>query len=377
MKNLLLPYAYDSTGNLVHIDNARKEDTYKCPECGKVLSLNISRIPEGQKYHRRNHFSHPKGSPDNKCTESFLHKLFKERAANCIREKITNGNEFIFAWQCNECSEYHQGNMLKKARIVCLEYDLGICRPDVALLDADGKVVIAIEVIVTHKPEPETIAYYNAHKIACLQINVSDFSDCENVEDKLMHPDSVNLCPVPICKICGQRMHMAKMTIVNANCWKCKEEMKIAMIVQNTNHFWRIYEPTDFTKEEIELANSHGANIQIKYSIQAKESYYANVCKRCNAFIGKLRVRDYYNYPHIKEIELFKCHKCIELKTFTKKETERKQGNEIDERIMNAGIKTCPECQCELVFKKGKNGYFYECGNYPNCKYTENIILGD
>ena len=34
MKKLLLPYAYDSTGNLVHIDNAHKGETYTCPECG-------------------------------------------------------------------------------------------------------------------------------------------------------------------------------------------------------------------------------------------------------------------------------------------------------------------------------------------------------
>ena len=99
MKKLLLPYAYDSTGNLVHIDNAHKGETYKCPKCDKVLSLNISKIPEGQKYHRRNHFSHPKGYPDNQCTESFLHKLFKKRAADCIQKKIYKGdNEFLFTW---------------------------------------------------------------------------------------------------------------------------------------------------------------------------------------------------------------------------------------------------------------------------------------
>ena len=311
MKNLLLPYAYDSTGNLVHIDNVRKEDTYKCPECGKVLSLNISRIPEGQKYHRRNHFSHPKGSPDNKCTESFLHKLFKERAANCIREKITNGNEFIFAWQCHECGEYHQGNMLKKARTVCLEYDLDICRPDVALLDADGKIVIAIEVIVTHKPEPETIAYYNAHKIACLQINVSDFSDCENVEEKLMHPDSVNLCPAPICKICGQRMHMAKMVIKSIPCSHCGKFMRIAMI--KSNFSWT-FDCTKFTKMDVELANKNGANIQIDLN---NSSYSSYVCKHCNNSVNEANYTySFYNFKPEKELLLgYRCY-CIEIKKY-------------------------------------------------------------
>ena len=80
MTKLLLPYAYDSNGNLVHIDNAQKGHKYTCPNCGAELLLKISKIPEGQKYHRRNHFAH-KGNSDNHCSESFLHKLFKERCA--------------------------------------------------------------------------------------------------------------------------------------------------------------------------------------------------------------------------------------------------------------------------------------------------------
>lgn len=376
MKKLLLPYAYDSIGNLVHIDDAHKGETYTCPECGKVLSLNISKIPEGQKYHRRNHFSHPKGSPDNQCTESFLHKLFKERAAECIREKIENENVFEFVWQCRECDEVHVGNMLKKAESVCLEYNLGICRPDVALLDEDGKVVIVIEVVVTHKPEPEVMSYYKDNKIGCLQINVSDFDDCENVERKLMRPDFVNLCPTPTCKKCGERMQKAKMVIVNTNCGYCLGEIKLAMILMKVNSQNQIYNPVYFTKEEIELANTNGANIQIKYSNQAKKSYNANVCGRCDNFIGEYDIEEYYYYPHEKEIELgYKCYKCLESDR-QKNEEKKEEKCRCYDKIIETDVKTCPKCQCELVVRKGKNGYFYGCGNYPNCCYTENIILG-
>ena len=83
MTKLLLPYAINSSGNFVHIDNARKGDIYICPSCGANLSLRISKIPKGQKYHRPNHFAH-KGSVDNYCSESFLHKLFKQRVAEYI-----------------------------------------------------------------------------------------------------------------------------------------------------------------------------------------------------------------------------------------------------------------------------------------------------
>ena len=43
MTKLLLPYAINSSGNFVHIDNARKGDIYICPSCGANLSLRISK----------------------------------------------------------------------------------------------------------------------------------------------------------------------------------------------------------------------------------------------------------------------------------------------------------------------------------------------
>ena len=46
MTKLLLPYAINSSGNFVHIDNARKGDIYICPSCGANLSLRISKIPK-------------------------------------------------------------------------------------------------------------------------------------------------------------------------------------------------------------------------------------------------------------------------------------------------------------------------------------------
>lgn len=94
MKKLLLPYAYDSMGNLVHIVNALKNERYICPNCGTELLLKISKIPEGGKYHRVNHFAH-KGGTDNHCSESFLHKLFKNRVKDYIDSKIKNGERYL------------------------------------------------------------------------------------------------------------------------------------------------------------------------------------------------------------------------------------------------------------------------------------------
>lgn len=198
----LLPYAYDSDGNLVHIDNAQKGHKYICPNCGTDLSLKISKIPVGQKYHRRNHFAH-KGNVDNHCSESFLHKLFKEKCAEFIQEKISANKGLFFVWRCKRCSGQHKTNLLEKVTKVTLEYDLGVCRPDIALFDDNDNLLFVIEVVVTHKPKPEVLKYYEENKVVCLQIMVDNFTDCKNVMKKLSHPitDSTILCTIPLNRV--------------------------------------------------------------------------------------------------------------------------------------------------------------------------------
>lgn len=311
MTKLLLPYAINSFGNLIHIDAAHKDDIYTCPSCGANLSLRISKIPKGQKYHRINHFAH-KGSVDNHCSESFLHKLFKQRVAEYIRTELDKPNKAIwFEWECEKCNEQHKGNLLKKAIKVIEEYDLQVCKPDIALLDKDDKVVIVIEIVVTHKPSSETLQFYEDNKIACLQIKVSDFSECDKIQEKLLHPNAVSMCPNPICKKCGERMNNAKLIVVTAPCWKCSNNMKIAMVIsKDGNHIY----PKNFTNKEIEMAQKLGINIKNRYSSMVKGEYWAHACDKCNAFVEDFHMDNYLNLPHDEEIDLrsYKCFNCTQ-----------------------------------------------------------------
>lgn len=373
MMKLLLPYAYDSNGNLIHIDNAQKGHKYSCPNCGAELLLKISKIPEGQKYHRRNHFAH-KGNSDNHCSESFLHKLFKERCAEYIRKKIAARKDLFFEWKCEKCYENHRGNLLKKAEKVVTEYDLGICKPDIALLDSSEKVVIVVEVVVAHKPEPSTLQYYEDNKIACIQINVEDFVDCDNIAEKLSHPSKVNLCPNPICEICGNVMHSPKIVTVATDCWKCGHKMTVAMMLA----VGRISSPADFNEEEIEIAKALGANIQKRYSKTVNDNYFANVCAHCNAFVGDFYMHTYFDLPHTNEIDLdYKCFNCIEeaaiLESKAKEEELRKKEELLMKLQSNEEYKICPKCGGTLKIRSSYRGPFLGCENYPNCKHTENI----
>ena len=373
MMKLLLPFAHDANGNLVHIDNAQRGQKYTCPNCGTELLLKISKIPEGQKYHRRTHFAH-KGNSDNHCSESFLHKLFKEQCADYIREKISAQEDLFFEWKCEKCDEGHKGNLLKKAVDVVTEYDLGVCKPDVALLDKAGKVVIVIEVVVAHKPEPITLHYYDNNKIACLQINVGAFSDCENIAYKLSHPDKVNICPNPICEKCGSVMHKSKIVTVETSCWKCGQKMTVAMMLA----VGRFLSPAYFTEDEIEIARTLGANIQKRYSKTINDNYSANVCAHCNAFVGDFYMHEYLYLPHKDEIDLdYKCFNCIEkaakVESQAKEEESRKRNELMMHLIENEGGKACPECGGLLKIRTSYRGLFWGCENYPNCKHTEDL----
>ena len=308
---LQLPYACDIDGNLVKIEDAVKGQKFFCPICKAELSLKICKKQPGEKYYRQNHFAH-KANQENHCSETFLHKLFKDRCAEMLRDKISKHENFIFEWDCKKCYEHHKGNLLKKAIKVVVECDLGVCKPDIALLDSDGRVVIVVEVVVTHKPEFEALEYYEKNKIACLQIFVNDYSDCEHIEEKLSLPDEVNLCPNPVCDKCGHVKNKAKMVIVPASCWRCGHEMKVAMIVANNER--GIMSASSFNENEISIANSLGANIAKRYSKTVEDSYMANVCEHCNAFIGEFYMHDYYYSQPEKEKDLpYICFHCNEM----------------------------------------------------------------
>ena len=311
MKKILLPYAYDKMKNLVHIDNAQKGEQYICPVCGAELMIRISKIPKGEKYHKRNHFVH-KGNSENTCSESFLHKSFKDKCVEFIKSKILTKSDLYFEWECHKegCEEKHRGNLLKKAVDIIPEYDLGVCKPDIALLDKNGKVIIVIEVVVTHSPESKTMEYYDSNNIACLLYYVNDFEDCERIEEKLSSPDYVNKCPNPICKKCRGIMNRAKMVTVTTDCYNCGKEMKIAMIICNSEN--KILTPAKFNEQEINIAKSLGVNLEKRYSKTMHDSYMANVCKHCNAFVGEYFMDEYYYSTYDKEVDLdYKCFDCI------------------------------------------------------------------
>jgi Nuclease-related domain/Topoisomerase DNA binding C4 zinc finger len=69
-------------------------------------------------------------------------------------------------------------------------------------------------------------------------------------------------------------------------------------------------------------------------------------------------------------------HKSLLDKTIHTKEERKKHVSEIKDKLketktmISAGI--CPRCNGELVERRGKNGAFIGCSNFPKCRFTEN-----
>lgn len=307
-RKILLPFAKDSKGDEIHISDAVKGEKYFCPICGEELVLRISKIPTGQKGYKKNHFAHKSGNT-NACSETYLHKRTKQKIVGLINDRLSQSvNELKFCWHCDECGEYHEGNLLKKAVKVVEEHNLTECIPDIALLDNDDNVVIVIEVVVTHEPSENALNFYKNHKIACLQLMISDFDDCEDIPKRLLSVDKVNICPNPLCPKCHRRMTRAKMFFIDKPCWKCRNSVRLALIGNSQGLY---VDSTGFNSDEIALANQHGANI---YEVKTREGMLRcyTVCRSCKSYNFTSFDFDQLFDPKTETIDLgFKCIGCV------------------------------------------------------------------
>lgn len=70
-------------------------------------------------------------------------------------------------------------------------------------------------------------------------------------------------------------------------------------------------------------------------------------------------------YAEDKPIELVDGDELLKLVKLANKENEIIKNKETD---------ICPTCGGKLLEKKGKYGKFFGCSNYPNCRFTKNIV---
>ena len=297
LEHIKIPYA-ERRGELVHIstfDKGGLKPDCRCLVCKKSL---VARIGT-QRVH---HFAHP---PDvQPCNpETVLHQLGKQFLAQRIEQALAAGKPLRVQWECEECGEdHHTDDVLKEIVSLVVEGQFGPVRPDLALRRQDGGTVAVFEIIVSHPPEPETLAFYKARGVKVWQITLTSVEEAESLNE----PDGVlsvvaaaNYCPLPPLPYCpdpdcrehSQKMAFRSLRVPSVPCWNCRQEMKAAFVQHGSGS--RDDGPEAFTPEELTRACAAGAVFYDRRSPLLGKTVPANACLNCRSHIG---VGYYHHY---------------------------------------------------------------------------------
>lgn len=277
MKEILYTTAIDRYGALVRIENAIKNDQYFCPICKKVLIYrNSGKTGKGS---RRPHFSHNELSPN--CTaESVLHFSFKRFLAEYLENKIIAKEKLIMSWCCNK--EKHQNNvdLIEKTALLKVEYDLKVCRPDIALFDIDNNLLAVIEVVVKHFPDETVLKYYQDNDITLIQILLSSEEDLNNIEYKIMNPNFVDYCINPKCISYKTTLTTRRLIIYRSNCDSLYHHQLLKCFVEIHSIFGK-QKTLSLTEEEVKQSKANDVDVEEVKNIENNQKTVKFPCRRC------------------------------------------------------------------------------------------------
>lgn len=292
-KEILYITAIDKKGNLVHVRDAEKGKEYFCPYCKKEFILRKSgKTGKGSK---RPHFAHNELTPN--CTpEGALHSSFKKKAVDLLNKYKSEGRPLIVNWSCKDCSiDYSKiplnPNLLENTASIEEEYDLRVCRPDIALSDINKKIIAAIEIVVTHEPGENALKHYRENGITLIQINVNSEEDLDLVEEKITNPDILNYCINPECPNFDFHSTNRKLKVGFVGCKNCGHKVK-TFLLESDSVFGKL-RTTFLTENELKLIQENGVQIKIETHDLTGIKYPVVRCLNCE--IRYRRMRSKYN----------------------------------------------------------------------------------
>ena len=281
---MLIPFG-EKDGELVRVSMV--ERGLKCACICPLCKVSLVARKGSRKTH---HFAHQAGSS---CDgETLLHYLGKNLMRDRLVRALSTHRSLPMEWKCSECPDWHEGNLIRVARSVEVEYSFEVCRPDLTLFDKDGKPVVFIEIVVSHRPEPNVYAYAEKRSIRIVQIELSSSDDLEQLaSDGPIRPASVTACTRTKCEKCSSPLSMQYLHVVLTSCWKCSDEMKIALIDQER----ALVGPREFSPDQVRIATERGALLKEKYSRTMGERYLANTCPNCDFMTGDFYLHHHYD----------------------------------------------------------------------------------
>ncbi len=296
-------------GQLVHISELEtggfKPDCL-CLECRQALVARIGRI-------RQPHFAHPPGVPP--CSsETILHLLGKWFVMQHIERALQEQEPLLICWRCPSCEEDHVENLLECITRSAVEVQFGPVRPDITLYRQDGHPTAAVEIVVSHEPEPAALDFYLDQEVLVWMVQLATEDDVEIIRKwkaPLRVTPANDYCRQPRCPKCHEHMQNRYLWIESVPCWNCDRQMRAALV--GYGYAQKIAGPEAFTAAEMSYTKQAGVIIEQRYHRQAQECCAVNVCAYCKSHIGPLHIGKYVRFigRNIGQVSLsIGCKRC-------------------------------------------------------------------
>lgn len=375
LNKVLYEYALNSNEKLVNINNVQNGERYYCPTCKNEMYFRIN----GQ---RQNHFAHKPNTNNNfiseisECTksnESYLHDSFKYGLFNLLQEKIySNDKCFYVEWDCSNFGVKNK-NILEFASKIEIEKNLDPFKPDITIYDMEGNPSIAIEIVVSHKPDTKKLKFFSENKIYLLEIDLDkeNFSVLNNIEQVARKPIVFTYTPeitneISICNKCSCKSFSSFLNICNVECPFCKERTRFSYVSYKNQKRkdCKYYFDNHISILERNILNNHGIFFN-------DDSFNCDNCgiKIKNRFLKAIpqKIVPFENYCpncHNKKNEII--YKQIKFQN----KSELKWAKFFDEKNIlweyNLSSYRFPDINPFPVFYLKESNQFFRANNYEN-----------
>ena len=230
-KKLLHTTGCDEEGRIIHINEAEKGGIYTCPLCNDRL------VTRNEGKAQRPHFAHFKKTEAGCNGEALLLHLFRQKAVTLLNGRIERKEPFPIRWSCPLCNRRYEKDILQQAASLTTDIDIEGHHPDITLLDAKGRPLIAIKLLIRGKLTKKTLHFYENRGIILIQVRLEE-DDWMQVEEKLSNPESVTFCANAECYN-FQFYHNCIRREYYSQKFKCKKCGKVVdgYMVRNTSAF--------------------------------------------------------------------------------------------------------------------------------------------
>jgi hypothetical protein len=269
-----ITYAINTNGKLININDAIKEDSYRCVECNEEL---IARMGEKN----AKHYSH-KTSICN--PESLLHKTAKIIIANIIN----NQQNITINLCCKNCNSiFGKDFSTKTFSHSNVEHKIGSFICDVVAF-RQNQAALGIEILATHKVDE--IKSQNLG-IPWIELKAVDVIENPNIWNPINFKLKETICSKCLNNI-NELHKLAEKFKIDKNIYTTDRNPDLGLYIIDKNECFNCKNiiPVFWWKDvpfcQIEPKNPKPHTIKYKYSKNYGGSYWANTCPNCNSIQG-------------------------------------------------------------------------------------------